>query len=289
MSKSLWAAIAFCVLYALQITFQTDLVRGVLTPIQLIFLLNLTSVILLAAFHGIRRADVFRIRVPRRTAMLFLLSTFLWIGADISAVAGLQTSSTVNLSILSRLQLFITYVGAVLFLGEGLTMKKIVALLVASAGTMLTVYRGQSIQFASGDVLFLIFTVCISVSGLIRQQVGKTMPVHQMTFFMFVISTLITGGYVAVAQPIFVLPSVWSVLLIAFLMITGFTAVNYSIARGGASQFSLVSSLLPFITAVFAFVFLREVPTVYQLVGGIVIVAGIVLFVSNGRKRYTLG
>lgn len=281
MTKALWAATGFCILYALQITLQSQVVRGQVDPIQLIFLLNTFAFLFLTVLQIVTNRNNLIMRAPPNIVSRFLVATILWIAADVSAVIGLLYSSSLNLSILSRLQLFITYVGAVLFLKEGLTARKAAALVIASAGSILTVYNGQALHFGMGDLLFLVFTVAISISGLMRQKLGELLDFRQITHHMFGVGSLLTGIYVYIAHPLTTVFAIGTVLLIALLMVLGFLAVNYSIIKGGATQFSLVSSLLPFVTAVFAYIILKETPSIYQILGGAIIVYGIVLFVKK--------
>lgn len=285
MNVSILAALGFCLLYGLQIVLQSLYLRSSIHPIQLMFLTNATSFFLLSVFHGSFNRQIFRVTVPKRTLSYFLIATALWIVADMSSMIGLATSSSVNLSLLSRLQVFITYLGAILFLKESVSSKKIIAVFLAFVGSLLTVFRGQSLIFSSGDILFLVFTVAISISGLFRQKTAEHMSTHQMTYLMYGISAAATGAATLVFAPIQTV-AIWGFILAnAVLALLGFTCVNYAIGKGGASQFSLISSLLPFITAVFSFVILHESPSVYQLAGGMIIVASIILFVGTSWKR----
>jgi len=260
------------------------LVRVSIEPLQLIFLVNALAFVLMSIGFFLTDRSLFVLRAPRPVIVRYVIATLLWIIADVSSVLGLMVSSSLNLSILSRLQLFITYVGAMFFLGEALTVRKSVALAVATIGSVLTVYRGEPFVFLSGDLLFILFTFSISISGLFRQYVSKYIDARSMTYYMFGMSAVLTGIYVVFVQPLVHVPFSGTIFLIVVCMVCGFLAVNYSIAKGGATQFSLVSSLLPFITALFAYIVLREVPSVYQIVGGAVIIIGIVLFITGNLK-----
>jgi|GEM_PF-2829526 len=284
MIQAAWAAFAFCIFYSLQITLQSQLVRVSIEPLQLIFLVNALAFVLMSIGFFLTDRSLFVLRAPRPVIVRYVIATLLWIIADVSSVLGLMVSSSLNLSILSRLQLFITYVGAMFFLGEALTVRKSVALAVATIGSVLTVYRGEPFVFLSGDLLFILFTFSISISGLFRQYVSKYIDARSMTYYMFGMSAVLTGIYVVFVQPLVHVPFSGTIFLIVVCMVCGFLAVNYSIAKGGATQFSLVSSLLPFITALFAYIVLREVPSVYQIVGGAVIIIGIVLFITGNLK-----
>lgn len=284
MNRALGASLLFCMLFGLQIVLQSQFVRGQISPLQLLFLTNSLCFFLLTMVLVLTKRPIFPVVISQKTAIAFLAGTALWIVADIASLVGFTTSSSVNFSIISRLQLFMTYVGTVLFLGERFVGRKALALLLAFAGTILAVYSNQAIQMRPGDLLFLVFALAISGSGLLRQKVGKHVPVLQATYYMFGISALVSGILVYFFAPIHSVPVPGFIAINAVLGLVGFGMVNYAIARGGAAQFAMVSSLLPFMTVVFAYLVLRETPTLQQCLGGVVILLSIVLFVRNTKK-----
>ena len=285
MNTPLVAAFGFCALYGLQIVLQSSFLKTSVHPIQLMFLTNAVSFLILTVFHAVTNRNMFRIFMTRNVRILFLTATALWIIADMSSMIGLSISSSVNLSILSRLQIFITYIGAVMFLGEVYSPIRVVALGLAFVGSLLTVFRGQMLAFTTGDVLFLVFTAAISISGLLRQKISGQMSVHQMTYLMYGISTAVTGIFTVIYAPLNTIPVPGFIPINAMLSLLGFTCVNYAIAKGGAAQFSLVSSILPFVAAIFSYVLLKEIPTPYQMIGGAIIIGSILLFLTPSWKK----
>lgn len=280
MNTSLIAAVLFCIFFSLQVVLQSSVLRGTIAPLYFSFLTSAASFFMLSVFRLVTERHI-RIQVPKGIRREFWAATGLWLLADVSAMFGLVTSTSVNFSLISRLQIFLTYLGVILFLHEKPVTRKIVALILAFIGTGITVLRGVQIQFFTGDALFFVFTVAISTSGIIRQKMGRTMPVVSLTHAMYGVSSIVLGS-ILLGTSGFVPISVWWVVPVnALLAVIGFTMVNYSIMHGGATQFSLVSSLLPVFTALFAFIFLNEGVSLQQIVGGGVVLFAVWLFLRN--------
>ncbi len=278
--KAFGASLLFCIVYGLAIVLQSVYVKNSISPLQLLFLTNTVCFFILSAVFSLSHRSVFRLHQPRSILYLFLIAALTWIAADISSIFGLKLSVSINFSIISRLNLFLTFIGAVLFLGEKKSPRKMIALLLAFFGTIITVYSGGEVSMNAGDLLFLVFAVLISVSGLLRQKISPAMGVRQMTFWMFGLSALVNGALVAFLDPLSGIPVPGFILVNSVLGLAGFTLVNYAISRGGAPLFSLVSSLLPVSAAFFSFTITGQTPVFHQIAGAVIIMGAIVLFVK---------
>lgn len=285
MNTAVLAGFGFTVLFGLQVVLQSATLKSSVHPLQLLFLVYLACAVILTIVYSVVNRKVFSLRLRGVGLSLFLVATLLWILGDIVTFVGLTTSSSINFSILSRLNLFFTYIGAVVFLREPATFKKGFALCLGFVGSVIVSFHGQRLFFSNGDVLFVLSALFVSGSGLIRQHIGKDVSSLQITYWMFALASVILGIIVALVAPITVIPHIGSVTAIAILAVGGFTFVNYSIIHGGASQFSLIATLLPLMTAVFAYFIHHEVPSVNQLFGGALIIVSIVLFTRNSKRR----
>lgn len=280
--KALLFAVAFCLFYSVQIVLQQLFVRSTIYPLHLDFLTNLSAFILMTLYFAVFRRDLFKIKLRKKSLLIFLAATFLWIAADLSSIFGLKNSSSINLSIISRLQIIITYFLAAIFFAETVSVNKIVASLLSFVGGLVVVYNFKAgYQVNPGDILFLVFAFTISFSGLLRQHVSGHIPAIQMTYLMYGISSLVLGLLTFIFAPIKTIAVPGFIVFNSVIAVLGFICVNTSISIGGATFFSIVSSLLPVFTAVLAFVFLKQLPLVSQIVGAVIITLGIILFQKN--------
>ena len=279
MKNALLATLGFCFFFSLQIVLQKKFLITQINPLQMNFLMSLTSFILLTIYGLIFNKKIISFKLNKNVFKYFLLATFLWIIADLSAIFGLKLSSSVNYSILSRLTVFATYFMAVFFFKESFFINKVFAVFLSLLGGFLLVYNFKSsIIINPGDLLFLSFAIFVSLSGLFRQKITKYLnPIH-LTYLMFGLSTLTLGILTFFLAPLqkFVIPQF--IIVISILGLLGFNLVNYAISKGGASFFSVVSSLLPLFTAIFAFLILGTLPLINQLIGGAIIIISIYIF-----------
>ncbi len=285
-TKALYAGILFCVFYASQIVLQQFFVKSTIFPLHLDFLTNLSAFILLTLYFMIFKRDAFKIKLNKKSFILFLAATFLWILADVSSIFGLKDSSSINLSIISRLQIIITYFLAVMFFGESISKNKVIASVLSFIGGLIIVYDFQTgFRINPGDILFFVFTVTISLSGLIRQKVTTHMSALQMSYLMFGVSSAVLGAVTFLFFPIKSVTIPGFIILNSVISLVGFIFVNASIALGGATFFSIVSSLLPVFTAILSFIFLKQLPLFTQVIGAVIITLGIILFQKNENRK----
>jgi drug/metabolite transporter (DMT)-like permease len=283
MKNALFSTLGFCFFFALQIVLQKKFLTTQINPLQMNFFMSLSSFTLLTIYGMIFNKKIFSLKLERSTIKFFLLATFLWIAADISAIYGLKLSSSVNYSILSRTTVFFTYFIAVMFFNESFYVNKVISIFLTLIGSFLVVYNFKSsININTGDLLFLGFAVFNSFSGLFRQKIPKNLSAIHLTYLMFGLSTFTLGGLTFFLAPlkVFIIPQI--IILISILGLFGFTLVNYSIQKGGASFFSVVSSLLPLFTAIFSFFILKSIPSMNQYIGGLIIIISIYIF----QKKY---
>jgi drug/metabolite transporter (DMT)-like permease len=286
MNQALIAAISFCLVFGLQLVLQQLFLQSSIHPLHLITMTNSLSFLFLTVYALLFRRDFFIFKLSRRNLLWFLLATYCWIFADLAVVFGLTMSSSVNLSLLSRLQVFATYFGAILFLGEKGTTQKFIAIAISFLGTVIVINVSQArVGLNLGDILFLVFTACISVSAILRQKVSTAISSYQMTYLMFGISALTLNAITLFMQPITSAKDMtWFIAVNSLLGLIGFSSVNFAIAKGGATFFTLVTNLLPVSAVIFSFLVFRTLPTINQIIGGCIIVISIFLFTKKGKR-----
>jgi drug/metabolite transporter (DMT)-like permease len=286
MRQALLATIGFSAFYGLQIVLSKMFLKDAIHPLHLNFLTCLMSFIILSIYFWIFDKKHLSLKIDKKMSGLFLLVTILWIAADMLALTGLKISSSINYSILSRLGVIVTYVLAVLFFKEVFKLNKTIAVILSFIGAITVVYNFRSkVSINVGDLLFLASTASNSISGLFRQRVTKHVSSFQLTYMMFGLGALVLGIITFIFLPLNTIPVPWFILANSVLALIGFNFVNYAIAKGGASFFSVASSLLPVATAIFSFFILKQLPLVNQIIGGFIIVFSIFLFQKKHENR----
>mgnify|MGYP001578016238 FL=1 len=127
--KALIATIGFCLFNSLQIVLQQLFVKSSIHPLHLLFLSNLSSFILFSIYLGFfgKKHLSFKINLGHGLFWWILLSALLWTSADLSTIFGLTISSSINFSIISRLQIIPYYLFTIIFFKEYFSANKILA------------------------------------------------------------------------------------------------------------------------------------------------------------------
>jgi drug/metabolite transporter (DMT)-like permease len=285
MRQAFLATLGFSAFYGLQIVLSKMFLKDAIHPLHLNFLTCLVSFLFLSIYFSFFNKKVLSIKMDKKLSWLFVLVTVLWLAADMFAMYGLKISSSVNYSILSRLGVIVTYVLAVLFFNESFRTNKSIAVVLSFLGALTVVYNFRSdVVVGIGDVLFLASTTSNAVSGLFRQRITKYISSLQLTYLMFGLGALILGLITFIFLPLKTIPVPAFIVVNSLLALIGFNFVNYAIAKGGASFFSVASSMLPLATAIFSFLILRQTPTINQIGGGFIIILSIFLFQKGNKK-----
>jgi drug/metabolite transporter (DMT)-like permease len=175
---------------------------------------------------------------------------------------------------------------AALFVGERLTATKLGGFALASAGVALVIAAGQTPDEISsrrlvGDVLMLLGACCWAIYTVLGTIALRTRsPLAIVTIAAPIGAALLIPlgflekGYADVGTWT---TAVWlNVLYLAvFGSVASFIVFYWVVRRVGAGIASMTSYFVPVLTLVMAVVFLGDRPQPLQLVGGVVILAGV--------------
>lgn len=203
---------------------------------------------------------------------------------------GLQDSTAGNASLIIALSPVATTLLARMFLGEAITVRKVTGAGLALAGVALIVlFGGASVGISRGDLFLLLAMLALSVSLLFIRKLSATMPSYDITILATVIGTvLMTPAAVWEASQgqlhISLHASMWIVLALVAVIGQGLAGFwwNQGISVVGASASSMFMNIPPFVAIVVAYLVLGDAIRAAQIVGGILILAGVFL-ASRGK------
>lgn len=141
-------------------------------------------------------------------------------------------------------------------------------------------------------VYSIIASIFLALYVLSVKEIRKKYSTIQVVFFTFLgctITLLICCIATGSALYGFPLPS-WAYLLCLGLItqVGGYFSINYALGFIDSSTVSILTLLQPILTAVFAVIVLNEVFTVYHIIGGVLVLAGLVIalvFKEKGRRK----
>jgi drug/metabolite transporter (DMT)-like permease len=258
------------------------MVRGTIHPLHLNTLAYLFATFVISVYLLIFNRESLKIKSKKGITMGVITGILSSVVADSLVLFGLQTASSINWSILSRLNILVTFTFALILLKEKPKLLKIIAVLVSILGAFLVVYNpGAEFTFQIGNLLFLGAVVAFSLCNITTQLALKYLSVTQLIFIRITSSALILTIITLLFFPFQEISAWLFILFDGIIVILATLLVNIVIKRAGAAFFSIATNLTPVITVFFAMLIVKELPSVSQIAGGSLIIASVFLYLKR--------
>lgn len=211
-----------------------------------------------------------------------LFNTLLYIGG--------QTTSAINLSLISITSpIFIIIIARFLY-GELLTFYKASGILLVTAGVILLITGGEpaallSLSFAIGDLWMLVAAFLFAIYSILLIKKPPQLDIWAFQLITFVLGLVFlfpfyVWEYQSVAVAVFDANAVYSILYLGvFASLLAYVLWNQSILMIGATNVGMVYYTLPIFSGALAYWFLGEDIGMLHLGSGLLIVLGI--FTAN--------
>jgi len=202
----------------------------------------------------------------------------------------LNYTSVASSTVLVTLQPLFAFVGTYFFFKEKITMKTIFAGAIAIVGSVLISWGDFKLSGAAfyGDILALIACALITAYLLFGQDVRKRLSLVTYTMLVYVVSTIKLFVYVLIKGESFgpypTMDWVWFILLAIVPNLFGHTLFNWSIKYVSTNVVSIAILFEPIGAAILALLIFKEYLIVTQLIGGLIVIMGILLFVIDEKK-----
>lgn len=185
----------------------------------------------------------------------------------------------------------VTSLFSFLILKEKIALKTAVGAMVAIFGVFLLVMRGTHIHLNVGDAFSAGAMLTFSLNMVLVRKLSKELNYFTITIFSTVMGTTLFVPTATATQglPMYSHALIfWTVLILSAVLSQGLCQIwmNNAVAKLGATQVAVVTNLQPFIAMIVGYFALNIPVTKIQIVGGLIIIAGIVLAtVKLQRKR----
>ncbi len=204
----------------------------------------------------------------------------------------LNYTSVASSTVLVTLQPLFAFVGTYFFFKEKITMKTIFAGAIAIIGSVLISWGDFKLSGTAfyGDMLALIACVLVTAYFLFGQDVRKRLSLVTYTMLVYVVSTITLFIYVLIKGESFgpypLMDWVWFILLAIVPNLFGHTLFNWSIKYVSTNVVSVAILFEPIGAALLALLIFKEYLIVTQLIGGLIVIMGILLFVIDEKKIF---
>ena len=210
-------------------------------------------------------------------------------GFNVAFLYGLQTTSSVNGSLIMTLNPTITVILTALVLGEAVSWRQVLGLALSMMGVVTVVTGGSwaaltHLTFARGDALILLGNLCWAAYSVIGKRAVKNLSSVQTTAAtMFIGSIAITGLALAAHSGTVPMPPAISLSGLAIMALFGTVLAylwwNDGIRSIGPARTAVFFDLVPIFTMLIA-ILLGEQVMISQWVGAVLVITG-VLFSSG--------
>ena len=224
----------------------------------------------------------------RRDALgpVVLSAIFGYLGYNAFVFVGLTMAPASDAALIVPTTIPVLTAIAAAFFGERVTTTKVAGFALASIGAALVIAAGQtggevSSQRLLGDVLLLVGAVCWSIYTVLGTVTLRTRSPIEVVALAAAIGALLLLPFGFLEQGYRDVPTwsagVWADVLFLALVVTvgSFTLFYWVVRRVGAGIASMSSYFVPVLTLALAVVLLGDRPEALQLVGGLVILAGV--------------
>jgi drug/metabolite transporter (DMT)-like permease len=203
----------------------------------------------------------------------------------------LNHTSVASSTVLVTLQPLFAFVGTFIFFKERLSIKEILSGITAVIGSVVISWGDFKISGSAlyGDILALLACALITAYLLFGQTVRKRVSLITYTFVVYSFSSITLLLYVIVnGDPLIGYNKVtWlNFFLLALIPnLFGHTFMNWSLKWLSTSTISVAILFEPIGATILAVILLSEEVIWTQIAGGIIVLAGIMLFLSDKKNQ----
>ena len=204
----------------------------------------------------------------------------------------LNYTSVASSTVLVTMQPLFAFIGTYLFFKEKITLKTFVAGGIAVVGSVLISWGDFKISGAAfyGDVLALIACALITGYLLFGQDVRQRLSLVTYTMVVYSISTITLFFYILIKGESFgpypLVDWIWFLLLAIIPNLLGHNLFNWSLKWVSTNVISIAILFEPVGAAILAMILFNEFLSMTQIVGGIIVILGIMLFVVDVKKIF---
>lgn len=202
----------------------------------------------------------------------------------------LNYTSVASSTVLVTLQPIFALVGTYFFFKENISLKVIVATVVAISGSVLIAWGDFKVSGDAffGDVLALIACALVTGYFLFGQEVRKQLSLITYTMVVYSVSTIVLFAYVLFVGQSFgpYESNEWIMFLLLAIVpnLLGHNLFNWAIKYVSTNIISISILFEPIGASVLAFFIFGELLTLAQILGGIIVIVGITVFVVDFKN-----
>ncbi|HKK82690.1 MAG TPA: DMT family transporter [Atribacterota bacterium] len=266
---------------SLAIFFKKKALLSTILPFELLLqFMVISAIILTINLFLFQKKDVKKIKKTTwsQRKCIFFAGTFL-LGAYILTTFGLEFTTSINYSFITRSNLIFTTILAYFFLKEKMHLEKSLLIIVFFVGIYLVTTKGKTIIPQIGDLLILTGAFFFASFSVIQKKISGHLPPEIISWGVTSI-----GALLAILIGLIFKVNLLSTNGFIFVFLSGLTEafvilfMNKTIRVANVTYYAMMNMLLPILNGFLGIIFLNEFLTFIQMVGGtILIICGILV------------
>jgi drug/metabolite transporter (DMT)-like permease len=274
---------------ALAIFFKKKALLLEIPPFELLLqFMVISAIVLTFNLFLIQKIDIIKIKKMTNSQRQFIIlaGTFL-LAAYLFTTFGLEFTTSINYSFLSRSTLIFTTILAFFFLKEKMYSQKLLLIFGFFVGIYFITTKGKIIIPQIGDLLILIGAFFFASFSVIQKRISFHLPPEIISWGVTTI-----GAILAILLGIILNVNLLPGNAFIYVFLSGLTEafiilfMNKTIRVANVTYYAMMTMLIPIINGILGFIFLNEFLTTIQILGGcILIICGILVQVLKYEKQ----
>lgn len=199
---------------------------------------------------------------------------------------GLVTADPTTSALVLALTPIVTAMLAAIFLKETLTPRMAIGSVIGTAGVLFVIYNGAELHFDAGILWIFLTMITFAISIILVRLLGHRLPPLVTTLASNLIGFGSMLPFVLISAPAATVSlqlSSWLLLFVTAVVMHGIVTLiwNSQLQKVGAAKAAMFSNLEPFIAMLFGFFLLAKPVTSIQLLGALLIIAGVTLTTTS--------
>lgn len=245
------------------------------------------TIILFFVMKRSLKKGMFEYQLEKNHIPIFLFTGMVGMfGYHVLFFIALKYTTAINSSIIAATNPMVTVILAYFFLKQKLTKKQILGILISFVGVILTITGAdfnvlKSFSFNKGDFWMLAAVIAWAVYGIYSKSKGKHIPPMALTYYSFLVCTILLVPFVLYEKP-------WTFLMLVpkeayvavlymsvFPSVIGYLVQQMAIKVIGPSKASIFVNLVPAFSMVLAVLVLGETLQPIKIFTALLIISGV--------------
>jgi drug/metabolite transporter (DMT)-like permease len=230
--------------------------------------------------------------ISRKDFILCILSGIFLALHYASWISSIKMTTIANSTVLVACSPMFVALANFIFLKEKISFRMVIGIAMSLTGTFIIAMGSANSTQASmmtGNILAFLGAIFVAGYLVIGGIVRKNLNAGIYVFIVYSVSAVVLFGMCFISStPVYPYPTKEFALFFAlafFCSILGHTVYNYLVKYFSSTLISVSTLSEPIFASIMALLIFREIPSVYTLTGGIIIIAGIFYYIMTQNKE----